>query len=142
MKINLNIPVKNLDGTVHERVIHKVNEKGVHVVDEKGNFVFERVEPKTLRSYCMDALGGTYKGEEEMSGEDRLKRFQIGMKIAEAGDGEVDLTREQQTALTDVVRKCFSGPNSLAIFARLSMLLDSAAELKPVPSTVGGEAAT
>jgi hypothetical protein len=132
MKFNLNVAVKNVDGTVHERVIHKVGANGVHVVDESGAFQFASVEAKTLRSYCMDALGGTYKGEEEMSGEDRLKRFQIGIKIADAAEGEVDLTREQQTALLDVVRKAFQGPNSLAIYARLHLLLDAAAELKEV----------
>lgn len=124
MKRNLNIPVVNLDGTVHERVFHKINSAGVHLVDKDGSFQFDRVEPKTLRSYCMDALGGVYKGEEDMPGEDRLKRFQLGMKIADAGSGEVELDTEEATKLTECVRKAFSGPNSNVIYGRLRMLLD------------------
>lgn len=125
MQRQLNVAVRNLDGTVHERVIHETDKNGVHIVDkETGAFKFKAVEPKTLRSYCMDALGGVYKGEEDMSGEDRLKRFQLGMKIADAGEGPVDLTSDDGSKLAECVRKAFSGPNSNAIYGRLRQVLD------------------
>jgi len=62
-------------------------------------------EPFTLKTACFNVLGATIKGEENLSGKDKMKRFELAMKIKDSG--EINLTSEEITLLKELIGKMY-----------------------------------
>lgn len=84
MKINLNVPLKNLAGK-----ILKDGDKNV-----------------TLKDVSINALLGNYK-EERIDGNEKLKRFMLATRISEA-KGELELENDDVTLIKDMIAKGYS----------------------------------
>lgn len=61
----------------------------------------------TLRSVCIEALMAIFKDEENLSGEDKLKRYDLGM-IIHSANGAVDLRVEDVALLKKLVGKGYA----------------------------------
>lgn len=58
--------------------------------------------PVTLGDVCVAAIAGDYRGE-ELSGNDRMLRFNLGMRLVNGG--VVDVTAEEVTMLKTLIPK-------------------------------------
>lgn len=65
-------------------------------------------EAVPLFKYCLDALMANYKGEEALTGKQKVERYQLALKINKRPK-EVDLTSDQLVMLKDLIAKAF-GP--------------------------------
>lgn len=96
MKINFNVPLKNLAGKTL-----KDGEKDV-----------------TLKDVSINALLGNYK-DENIDGNEKLKRFMLATKINEAND-ELELENDDVTLVRDLIAKGYS----IVATARAWQILD------------------
>jgi hypothetical protein len=87
MLVALNTELRDMDGTV--------------ILDQKSN-------PATIKGVCIEALLATYKDEENLSGEDKLKRWQLAIKVKD-GDSPCDLTVEEVSLIKKLIGKAY-GP--------------------------------
>lgn len=63
-------------------------------------------EPITVRTVCCDALLGTYQDEQNLSGEEKLQRYELAKKIH--SDNEVILSAEEIVLAKKVVAKAWN----------------------------------
>lgn len=61
-------------------------------------------KPFTLKAACFQSLGATFPDEQNLSGEDKFKRFELYQKIKSTPD-PVDLTAEEVALLKKLVGK-------------------------------------
>jgi hypothetical protein len=73
-------------------------------LDQAGNRKCD--DPATLGIVAMRALLAPYQGEENLSGEDKFKRFALAMKIK--GGGEVPLSAEDTALLKKLIGKLYT----------------------------------
>lgn len=85
MKIDVNRELKELDGTVLEN---------------------EKKELLTVKKVIVNALLANMPNE-TVSGEDKLKRFELSQRVHKA-DGLVDIKAEEATMIKDLVGKVFA----------------------------------
>lgn len=60
-------------------------------------------KPITLGIICVNALRGTFKGEEDLSGVEKEKRYRLARKIYD--QGEVEVSAEEITLLKTLIGK-------------------------------------
>lgn len=63
-------------------------------------------EPATLRGVIIGALMAMYKGEDDLPGEEKLKRWELALKIKNAED-PVDLKSEEIVLIKKLVGKAY-----------------------------------
>ena len=105
--------------------------EGSLVVDDHG-----RPKPMTLGSVCSEALLNNYDDDRGATGDAKLKRFRLAMKVGDGG--EVELKVEEITELKTFIAKAF-GP---LIVGRAYDLLDPESDApamapKSRPTAVG-----
>jgi len=76
-------------------------------------------EPVTLCKIAVEALMGIYKDEPDLSGEEKVKRFKLAMKLRD-GD-EPDLEVEELALIKKLIGKAFPSP---LVVARCFDILD------------------
>jgi hypothetical protein len=81
MKLNLNKPIKDLDGNIIEKI--------------------------TAKSLIRDALVTLGEDDKNLSGEAKYTQFSLALRITEAGDGEVELSSEEITKIKALVGRMF-----------------------------------
>lgn len=96
MKINLDVPLKNLAGKT--------------LKDGDKNVI--------LKDVSINALLGNYK-DERIDGNEKLKRFMLATKISEA-TGEIELENDDVTLMKDMIAKGYS----TIVTARAWQILD------------------
>lgn len=84
MKINFNVPLKNIAGKT---------------LKNEGKDI-------TLKDVSINALLGNYQ-DEKIDGNEKLKRFMLAMKISEAKD-ELELENDDITLVRDLIAKGYS----------------------------------
>jgi hypothetical protein len=82
---------------------------GTILNDLDGNPIDAAGKPATLAGVAITALLATYKGEENLSGEEKLSRFNIAMKIKNATDVACELTVEDVALVKKLIGKAY-GP--------------------------------
>jgi len=92
MELNLNQALKNLDGTDIISPPEKDEKKG---------------KPFLLKTACANALLGAYRGEENLSGADKTKRYHLATEIFKS-NGAVDLSIDDIKLLKDLIAKMAS----------------------------------
>jgi hypothetical protein len=100
MKIKLNIPLKNIDGSL---------------------IINENNEPMNLSHVLITALTTAIKSDADEKGEDKLKRWKLGQDIYSNRDGELDITREDSILLEHRVNAVFPHP---AIYGNVREIFD------------------
>ncbi len=89
MKINLLQELKTLEGET------------LNVMREgKG------LEPMTLKNPCINSLMGVYDDEKNLSGEDKVKRYDLATKIQSFS--ELEATPEEVSLIRKLVAKAYS----------------------------------
>jgi len=96
MKINFNVPLKNLKG---------------EILKDKGKDV-------TLKDVSTNALLGNYQ-DEKIDGEEKLKRFLLATRIYESKD-EIELENDDVKLVKDMIAKGYS----TVVTARVWQILD------------------
>lgn len=61
-------------------------------------------KPYTLKTACINALGGLYEDERQLEGEEKLKRFKLSLKI----DADGQLTPDEIVLLKKCVGKMYA----------------------------------
>ncbi len=89
MKINLLQELKTLEGEVL-----KIAREG------------KAEEPMTLKNPCINALMGAYEDERNLSGEEKVKRYELATKIQ--AFSEVEFTPEEAVLVRKLVAKAYS----------------------------------
>ena len=89
MKINFVQEIQKLEG-------------GVLVIKQEG----EPDKPMLLRMACVNALMGLYEDEKNLSGEEKVKRYDMATKIQAMS--EVDFTTEEIATIKKLVAKSYS----------------------------------
>jgi len=64
-------------------------------------------KPATMRGVIVDALLGTYQSEPNLSGEDKLKRFELAVRL-KAEDNPVDLSIEELQLAKQLIGKGYA----------------------------------
>lgn len=93
MKISLNQKIKDLDGEAIETQIIK------------GKKV--KTEILTLGSAITQALTNNYKDDQELSGNEKVKRFTLAQKIYRKKETSVDLKVEEITLIKNLIGKSY-----------------------------------
>jgi hypothetical protein len=75
----------------------------------------------TLRSYALEALGGRWKGDENLSHDELWKRMKLCDKLLFAGDVECDITADEGKMILDCLNKQMVTP---LVFGRMKELID------------------
>jgi len=79
--------------------------KGLDTLD--GEAVMDmKNEPATVRGVAIEALFATFKDEEMLSGEEKMKRYELATKIKTAPD-PVDLKVEEVALLKKLIGKAY-----------------------------------
>lgn len=113
MRINMNQPIVDWFGKNVK--VPAPNCKMIKVPDEKGRTVevpapdCEMVD-LLLKNVCLNALGAGYQDETNLSGDEKFKRYHIGLKIVEAGDTPVDLPIEDVNEIKKLSGKLYASP--------------------------------
>jgi len=63
-------------------------------------------EPATVRGVAIEALFATFKGEENLSGEEKMKRWELASKIKAESD-PVEMTVEEVALLKKLIGKAY-----------------------------------
>lgn len=81
------------------------------LTDLDGSPITDKDKPVTLKTISLTALLAQYADEQALSGEDKMKRFQIAEKIAAANadDPHIDLKAEEIAEIKKLIGKGF-GP--------------------------------
>ena len=122
MKRNFNVILMGFDGTAHVHREDEHDEFGVVKADEFGNPKFKRYAPMTIRKYCIDALTARFKGEEDIKGEELLKRGRLAERLVFAGDLPVEISSEEGNIILECIRK--AGASAL-VYMRVKDLIDN-----------------
>lgn len=86
MKINFNNKILDFDNEIIE-----VNKK-----------------PLLLSQVCVDALLGSYKDEEKLTGEQKYTRFKLAEKIKDSKEDLIELKSEEITEIKKLIAKRFT----------------------------------
>ena len=76
---------------------------GSPCVDEKGNVL-------TLANVIMTSIGATLKGDENDSGEQRMRKYELYKKTFENKNGECDINTEDIAMIKQRVLLVYPGP--------------------------------
>lgn len=106
MKINVNQLLRKLDG------IPLNSQKECVIIDQAGNFIKDNQDrelikivktddPFTLKQACVDALLMNTQDEKKISGTDKMKRFELSIKLYKGGS--IDLKSEEITLLKELI---------------------------------------
>jgi len=102
MKINCNYEFKALDGKV---IPERPDEE---IVDKHGNKSTKKYPAFTLKTACVNVLLNAELDESgrpiQMSGEEKIKRYQLATKIYNA-NGPVDLRDKERLLVKDLIAK-------------------------------------
>lgn len=123
------VPKSQLEQSINQLII-----SGVAGVDElmlKLKKIFE-VQKFTLKKICIDSLLGNFEDEKDLSGEDKLKRYELAMKI-KAG-GEIELASEDIASLKKLIGKRY---NALVV-GQAWNILENKDEINDKPTTSPG----
>jgi hypothetical protein len=82
----------------------KVNFKGTFE-DMEGKEILSGDKPTTLKTIAINALMATYTDEQNLSGEDKLKRWKMGQRIV---NDEEDFSVEDIALLKKLIGKAYS----------------------------------
>ena len=82
----------------------KVNFKGTFK-NMEGKELLSEDKPTTLKTIAINALMATYTDEQNLSGEDKLKRWKMGQRIA---NDEEDFSIEDIALLKKLIGKAYS----------------------------------
>ncbi|MFA6358683.1 MAG: hypothetical protein WCY09_08530 [Candidatus Omnitrophota bacterium] len=66
----------------------------------------QKSEPATVRGVAIEALFATFKDEENLSGEEKLKRWELASKIKASSD-PVELAVEEVALLKKLIGKAY-----------------------------------
>jgi len=94
MKVNVKQYILNLKGEPTED--KTINPKTGETI---------KVHNPTIGEALMNALMSSYKDDSECSGEDKIKRFKLGLRIEEAKDGVVEFTTDEITFIKKYLNK-------------------------------------
>lgn len=105
MKINCNYEFKGLDGKV---IPEQPDEE---IVDKAGNKSTKKHPPFKLKTACVNVLLRTERDDDtgrsvEISGEEKLKRYQLAMKIYNSS-GLLDLRDEERLLVKSLIAKFY-----------------------------------
>jgi len=98
MKINFNQQILDWEG---QPILDK---KTVEVQGKPVEVEF----PLTLKKVALNSLGAIFQDEQNLTGEEKMKRFKIGMNISNAKDSVVDIESQDIADLKKVVAKMYS----------------------------------
>jgi len=73
-----------------------------------GSDIMKDGMPLTLRKVCQNALVGTYQDEQSLSGEEKVRRWSLAMKIKKSPD-PVDLVSDEVVLVKKLIGKAY-GP--------------------------------
>ena len=79
----------------------------------------EEVKPLTLRKALCDSLMGSFKDEEKVSGEDKVKRFSLAQKVHKC-EGEFEFNMNDLDLCKKMVAKMYATVVSGAVWAMLT----------------------
>ncbi len=115
MKVNLNQPIKNVDGTNMNasKQAFVVNEENKLLLDKDGVNYLEVVletpeDTLTIKKICKTLLFYAVEGEKKTD-DYQVKKFDLGMKIISQPD-VVELTANEITILQDLVKLKYNAP--------------------------------
>ena len=85
----------------------------------------------TLGRLCVDVLAGRFADEQQISGEELLRRYRLGARIVEAGANAVDLDSADVELIKRLVVKA---GYTAAVYGAVCQCLDSDPPAVPPPS--------
>lgn len=83
--------IKNFDTVITDLERNEIKEENVNI---------------TMKKLCANALGGVFQDENNLSGEEKFKRYELALKIMRGG--EVDILPEEITLLKKLTGKMYS----------------------------------
>lgn len=102
MKIDFNQSLSGLDGEpLKDPKKYKLNQFGQLAIGEDGLAIVLEYEPVTLSKICCEALMGN-KPNEEISGDEKLSRYILAMKIRQA-KGLCEVTADEIVKIKKLV---------------------------------------
>lgn len=84
-------------------------------------------QPARVRGVCIDALLAAFQDEPSLAGEEKLKRFQLALKVKES-NSVADLTAEEITLIKKLVGKAYAP----IVVGQVWTILESRAPLEVV----------
>lgn len=126
MKRDFNVVVKDYEGRPFVRHVFEYDEKGMPVTEKegpmKGQQKFKCFEPLTLRLYALEAVGGRWRGEDNMTVEQAKKRLALYDKLTFSPDGVVDVSNDEVTMINECLLKQGRDP---IVIGRMAIMLET-----------------
>ena len=103
MEVRFDKALRDMDGNeLHDKV--PSGEKNV-----LGQDIMIDGPVATLGAVSVNALVATYQDEQRLSGEDKVKRWELAMRIKKLPSGAADLTAEEVALIKSLIAKAY-GP--------------------------------
>ena len=105
MKVKLNTELKDFEGNA---MVFAVAIAGQPATDTQPAVKAQPAVNATLGKMMIESLLATFKDEENLSGEEKLKRWQLAIKIKNNAETAVEMTVEEIALIKKLIGKAYS----------------------------------